>query len=392
VFPINVDDWHFFIPSVIEKIKEYAQNGWKIVIFTNQSGLLSQKKGNLTLEEFKIKWININTQLKTQYNLHSVYAIISLYDDFYRKPCIEMWRFVEKHLNDSIKLNSDMCLYVGDMAGRKGDHSYSDLMFAMNLNIAFMVPEVFSNSDIMEQPSDSNSWSMGNLIKTLENDTKIFNPIKFMKQSDLKNISKRNKQNIVAIEKLLTASINNDSKTHEKYIFLYVGSPASGKSSFIRNYLPELKDIILLSMDTFNGTMAKFIKEVEKNMKMKKTIIIDNTNGTVKIREKYIHLAKLQEYKTAIIYFDTPKDVVLHLNAIRTKMNNVCSQQKDNTDDREDNIECRTNVPAVAIHTYWKKLELPDKTREQFDELFTIHFEPLFQNTKVYDNHFTLYL
>ena len=42
-------------------------------------------------------------------------------------------------------INFEKSLYVGDMAGRKDDYSASDLLFAMNLNINFLVPEVFYN-------------------------------------------------------------------------------------------------------------------------------------------------------------------------------------------------------------------------------------------------------
>jgi len=38
-FPKNADDWLFLNDKVVPKIKELAEEGYKIVIFTNQAGI-----------------------------------------------------------------------------------------------------------------------------------------------------------------------------------------------------------------------------------------------------------------------------------------------------------------------------------------------------------------
>ncbi len=166
-----------------------------------------------------------------------------------------------------------------------------------------------------------------------------------------------------------------------------------------------------MSQDTFDGTPAKFIKTISQymdgNTDIGNIIVIDNTNGTIKTREKYISLAHNKGYKVMGIYFDTPKEICMHLNALRTKINNIYTELKTiprsnknkndkddedyNVDVKDDNIkddivkddnktdsDGNSNVPAVAIHTYWKKLEKPNKIDEHIDELFTIHFETIF--------------
>ena len=155
-----------------------------------------------------------------------------------------------------------------------------------------------------------------------------------------------------------------------------------------------------MSQDTFNGTPAKFIKTISQHMDattdIGNIIVIDNTNGIIKTREKYISLAHNKGYKVMVIYFNTPKEICMHLNALRTKINNIYTELntipssiKDDKDDKgdnkkdgkDDNDDSNSNVPAVAIHTYWKKLEIPDK-KENMNELFTIYFEPIFPKTK----------
>ena len=36
-FPSNIDDWEWFSPLVPEKVKQYYEDGFMIVLFTNQS-------------------------------------------------------------------------------------------------------------------------------------------------------------------------------------------------------------------------------------------------------------------------------------------------------------------------------------------------------------------
>mgnify|MGYP003352063436 CR=1 FL=1 len=57
---------------------------------------------------------------------------------------------------------------------------------------------------------------------------------------------------------------------------------------------------------------------------------------------------------------------------MRTKLVNICElQKKDN---------CGHNVPAVALHTYWKHFEIVDIDKEDIDILYTIYWEPTFIN------------
>jgi len=372
IHPIDENDWDFLVKdSELSRIKDKIDNGYKFVIFTNQGGLLDIDKNKsdnkMGLVGFKNRWVNIYKKFQEEYNIHSVYLIVSLYDDFNRKPCIGMWEFMEFQLNDNIKVQKDKCLYVGDMAGRKGDHSSSDLLFSLNIRIQFQVPEVFYN--------DSNLLSNNTnvLIKDVYKNNKIFNGVKYIQEFD-KNISRSNKKITNDIKNIwLDANTNLDTK---QYLILFIGSPASGKTTYYKQNFKDINNLIYLSSDTFNGTPAKFNKEIEKELKNKNSVIVDNTNGTIKTREKYIKLCQSLNNKISencrIIYikFNTNKEICMHLNALRTKLNNTCVLNGEN--------DCNHNVPAVAIHSYWKRLEEPNKDKEQIDYLFEIEYEPKF--------------
>lgn len=354
IHPINENDWELFQPD-LSKIKSKIDDGYKFVIFTNQAGLLKKRKDTMDLQGFKTRWNNIYEKFKT-FDIFSVYLIISMYDDFNRKPCTGMWEFLEKNLNNDIKVDRNKSLFIGDMAGRKRDFTNTDLTFAINLGCNFQTPEVFYNND---KSAVNNTQK---LIEKLNSDKTIFNGKKFLQDFD-KNITENNKvirDNIIGLlEK-------------EQCLVIFIGSPASGKSSFYNLYLKAHAQY--LSNDTFNGTPSKFNKEIEKLLSQGHNVVIDNTNSTMKTREKYIAIAEKgnKDKKIAIlgVHFTTPKEICLHINELRNKKNNICRLLGNDT--------CRENVPIVAIHSYWKRLEIPNKQNDKFSTLFSIEYEPVF--------------
>ena len=377
IHPLDDKDWEFF-SSKLSKIQDKINKGYKFVIFTNQAGLLSGKINQLNLDQFKSRWVDICHKLKTQYSITSVYLIASLYDDFNRKPCTGMWEFLETRLNGSVKVQRDKSLYIGDMAGRcatpnrlkddissfsgrKGDHSSSDLLFALNLGVEFAVPEVFYDD----------SKEIGNRTKKLQErvfaDKEIFNGKKYLEEFD-NNISRSNEKITEEIKTLLLDK-------QKQFLIFFIGSPASGKSTYYESYLAKV-GLIYLSNDTFNGTPAKFNKEIDRNLKEGKNVIVDNTNASNKTREKLIQIAKKNtavdgsNIQVICIYITTPKNIVMHLNALRTKITNRDVLNKV--------INEGHSVPVVAIHSYWKHLEEPDREKESIDYVFKIDYEPNF--------------
>ena len=374
VHPKDKDDWTFWTDSIsisISKIKEKCDAGYKFVIFTNQGGLLQDKPNRLNLDSFKERWFQIYEKFKEN-GITSVYLVAALYDDFYRKPCIGMWEFMEKHMNENgnenhIIVDRKKSIYIGDMAGRDKDHSATDLLFAMNLGVPFQVPELFYYPDkyyknkILE--SKYKQFDSEYLISKIKKNDKQFKPIDFLEQIEYKKI----KDIVESIKKIL------DRNT--KYLILFVGSPASGKTFFYNKYFKHNEKIIYMSKDTFKGTDSKFYKEIEKNIRDESdsanVVLIDNTNGKIKNREKLLKIAKEQKAKTIVIKFDISKQLVMHLNELRTKLSIVSELNGKKV--------CKKPVPTVAINTFWKYFEEPDKD-EGIDYIFHIEYEPDFTN------------
>jgi len=157
----------------------------------------------------------------------------------YRKPGVGMWNaFIQHaHLND---IDKTISLYVGDAAGRPQDHSADDKEFAKNVGLPFYTPEeIFPNNNI-----------------TIP-----------------------------------------DTQT----MFIFVGMPGSGKTSYYEKNLKP-KGWILVNQDELK-TQPKMLKSIESALQAGKSVAIDATNPNVDKRREYIMLAVKYNIPTLIIYF-----------------------------------------------------------------------------------------
>ncbi|KAI6210773.1 hypothetical protein M3Y96_00363600 [Aphelenchoides besseyi] len=102
VFPRDTNDWQLWSPLIKSKLLELQEEGFKIVIFTNQRGIES---GKVVANEFKRKITN-----------------------------------VIKALNVKIQYRT------------KADHSCVDRLFASNLGVPFQTPENLFFGNSMEEP------------------------------------------------------------------------------------------------------------------------------------------------------------------------------------------------------------------------------------------------
>jgi len=345
IFPVSIDDWVFIYN--MKKIRDYSKKGYKIVIMTNQKGCY-QGKGKLTFDDFKTRWFNICDTLKVP-----AYILAAPQDDFYRKPATGMWDFMEKNLNGDLKINLKDCIYVGDAAGRKGDHSDVDIKYAINIGVTFMTPEEFFE-DSKDFPFDS-----------LKENLKGFNPREYMESELIKEIHLNNQDSWKNIERITKGG---------KSVLMMIGSPASGKSSLAKLIKDRLDPTltIILSLDT-EKTKDKLKKAlincVHKDNLECTNVIIDATNGTKKARQEWIDAIKKTNPDVNIfgIFMNVDKNVVMHFNELR-KLRTVINPEYHSK-----------NIPDVAIHSFFKKYEEPSKD-EGFNNIIDFSFEPIFKD------------
>lgn len=151
VFPTDIYDWKMAGGTVVPTLKSKHKDGFKIVIFTNQAGVSSNKT---TVPDIKKKIENVIEGLGIP-----VQAFIATGDNFFRKPMTGMWQALCEHKNNGVPIDINRSYYVGDAAGRpenkamkrKKDHSSVDRLLALNIGLQF-----FTNDEHFSKASHQN--------------------------------------------------------------------------------------------------------------------------------------------------------------------------------------------------------------------------------------------
>lgn len=223
------NDWKF-LPNRLLSLKYYQDNGYLIIIFTNQG-----YKG-IKLTEAIIRINNI-IKFLAQENIHPWVFAATGANSFYRKPNYAMWQTLNNYKKD---INLTSSFYVGDAADRPQDFSSSDKEFASNIGISFYTPEeIFPNNEIIIPETQT--------------------------------------------------------------MFIFMGIPGSGKTSFYQRNLQPL-GWIHINQDTLK-TQNKVIATLKAALQAGKSVAIDATNPSSSKRKEYLSLAAEYRVSAMIIYF-----------------------------------------------------------------------------------------
>ncbi|KAK9909850.1 hypothetical protein WJX75_008381 [Coccomyxa subellipsoidea] len=134
----SADDFKFFNKDVPKVLHEYADNGFKIVIFSNQAGIGKSLDGKMSV---KLRQRAENILAKMEVDATVLYAAGR---DNFRKPGTGMWDYFVENLNGGVSPDKAESFFVGDAAGRPDDiqeGADSDRKFAEGVGIAFKTPE-----------------------------------------------------------------------------------------------------------------------------------------------------------------------------------------------------------------------------------------------------------
>jgi bifunctional polynucleotide phosphatase/kinase len=246
-FPTNKNDWEYAFDNVREKLIDISKEGYQLVIISNQKNLKD-------IEGFEYKL----NQVFDDIPIDAVF--VANKDNYFRKPYPGFFKQVT------------LDFYVGDAAGRSGDHSNSDAAFAINAGVEFFTPEHFFDGKKNEY---------------------------FLKEPDIK------------IKKFVMP------KLLEKTVVMMVGRPGSGKSTIAEIIRKKTKGNIF-SNDISKNAFKEYLAALDKN---EKYIIIDNTNPSRLTRNEWLEPAYKKGYITVIIWVDIPDEISRYLNKYRYYIN-----------------------------------------------------------------------
>uniref|UniRef100_A0A224YIN2 Bifunctional polynucleotide phosphatase/kinase n=1 Tax=Rhipicephalus zambeziensis TaxID=60191 RepID=A0A224YIN2_9ACAR len=291
VFPVNSADWRILLSATEARLRSLVEEGYKIVIITNQRGLAKSQSHEA---DFKNK---VERVLKTLAVPAQVY--VSVGHGFYRKPAPGIWHYLESHGNGGIPIDLKESFYVGDAAGRpanwepkrKKDFSCSDRLFALNIGVTFYTPEEF----FLKRPA-----------------------AKFdLPQFDPRAVPGLPLAEVVASTKPSEDKFLNgdDLPADHTEVVVLVGYPASGKSHFAKEYLIS-KQYAHINRDMLKSAQ-KCIEECERALRRGQSAVIDNTNPDPESRKRFIDIARKHGCECRCFVMDCTLERAKHNNQFR---------------------------------------------------------------------------
>jgi bifunctional polynucleotide phosphatase/kinase len=339
-FPRSADDWKWFFTTVPQYLDELVKDGFQVVVFSNQKKIAIQKEikagsgESRSLTMFKEKLTDMMTSLRIPI---SVYAATT--DAEYRKPRLGMWKEFQDDFDlDVTGIDMNESFFVGDAAGRPGDHSAADLGFASNAGLKFRTPEDYFMSLPIGRP------------------TIVFNPKSY-------------------IETTLDEPPVKFNRKHPLELVIFCGSPGAGKSTYYWNNLQPLgyervnQDIlktvspisIIIEHSVNRPQRPKCLKVARELLEAKKSVVVDNTNANIETREYWTSLAKELNVPIRCVRFISTPELCKHNNAVRAANKDL-------------NPESRTSLPGIAFGDFGRRFQEPTLS-EGFEDIISVKFQ-----------------
>jgi len=146
--PSSLKQYELWNSCVVKRLRGLHDDGYKLVIITNQGGIRKSLYGaTATKVENIIEWISRLVD-------RPVFAVASTDKEQFHKPKKDMWGIMENYTNSYKKVDKAQSFYVGDSDGASGG-SYQmkgvDLNFAINAGVGkFYSPtDYFGHSNMV---------------------------------------------------------------------------------------------------------------------------------------------------------------------------------------------------------------------------------------------------
>lgn len=280
--------------------------------------------------------------------------------DRFRKPHRGMWELYVAHLEkrgyDTACPGFRGSYFCGDAAGRPGDFAATDLTFARNCGLRFVLPEVIFGAPALEkEPTRSigGSCAWDALVEEWKaNPDAGYSNVTLQFLSSSGSAPDQEGESVELIKGALQGG---------RILILMTGGQASGKTTLAVGIASRFANVLPTNyLSPENKSPASHWKAFEKAIRQegKQCIVVDGTHPTVQSRAQFIAPARAQKFKVAIVHMQTPKEICQHMNSARCEL---------------DKTNATKEIVDVAIHTYWKRCELV--SLDEADSIIRLHMQ-----------------
>ncbi|XP_037244475.1 LOW QUALITY PROTEIN: bifunctional polynucleotide phosphatase/kinase [Falco rusticolus] len=324
VFPTSPEDWRILYPEIPKKLKQLHNDGYKLVIFTNQLGI---SRGRLRPHDFKAKVEAVTERLGVPFQV-----LVATGPGIYRKPVLGMWDHLCEEANEDVTVSVPDSFYVGDAAGRppnwapgrkKKDFSCSDRLFALNAELRFHTPEEFF---LGWAPAPFN--------------LPTFDPRHYDPEAPLYDPP--------------DAPLVSTSPE----VVVAVGFPGAGKSTFLKtHFIPA--GYAYVNRDTL-GSWQRCVAACEAALAQGHPVAVDNTNPDPESRQRYVDCARAAAVPCRCLHFTASLE-----------------QARHNCRFRDMTESGHVPVTDVVLHGYKSRFIAPSPA-EGFTQVLRVPFVPRF--------------
>jgi len=150
LFRRGPDAWRILFPGIAQKLYQLQHDGYKLVIFSNQSDIgrsihpetrdraIAEKKGRF---QGFVKSVGVPFQIFVATGKAPQKG--KPIEDFYRKHNTGMWEYLKDNCNGGIPISLADSFFVGDSAGRPKDHGDYDKKFADAIPLKFYTEDEY---------------------------------------------------------------------------------------------------------------------------------------------------------------------------------------------------------------------------------------------------------
>jgi predicted kinase len=132
---------------------------------------------------------------------------------------------------------------------------------------------------------------------------------------------------------------------------IFIGLQGSGKTTFYQQRFAQSHGHVSLDAQKTRGQEQNRVNELIRD---RQSFVVDNTNATVKERQRYIIPSKTAGYTVIGYYFDCPIADCLKRNQLRSG---------------------KGRIPPVGLYATRKRMQ-PPTLAEGFDHLFVVRVHP----------------